>query len=93
MLDDVDVEIDAANGVLRFGSVVVDGLSPRQFSIYLVMARLCLEGRRQSVRICQNGMGGLCGSARQGVGRCQSGEVVGGGFSKAAVYFLLEPLS
>ena len=46
MLDDVDVEIDAANGVLRFGSVVVDGLSPRQFSIYLVMARLCLEGRK-----------------------------------------------
>ena len=33
MLDDVDVEINAANGVLRFGSVVVDGLSPRQFSI------------------------------------------------------------
>ena len=46
MLDDVDVEIAAANGVLRFGSVVVDGLSPRQFSIYLVMARLCLEGRK-----------------------------------------------
>ena len=46
MLDDVDVEIDAANGVLRFGSVVVDGLSPHQFSIYLVMARLCLEGRK-----------------------------------------------
>ena len=46
MLDDVDVEIDAANGVLRFGSVVIDGLSPRQFSIYLVMARLCLEGRK-----------------------------------------------
>ena len=63
MLDDVDVEIDTANGALRFGSVVVDGLSPRQFSIYLVMARLCLEGRRQSVRICRNGMGGLCGLA------------------------------
>ena len=63
MLDDVDVEINAANSVLRFGSVVVDGLSPRQFSIYLVMARLCLEGRRQSVRICRNGMGGLCGLA------------------------------
>lgn len=46
MLDDTQVVIDVEKGHIHFGTVCVDNLAPREFSVYLTMAQLCIDGRK-----------------------------------------------
>jgi CRISPR-associated protein, NE0113 family len=46
MLDDTQVVIDVEKGHIHFGTVCVENLTPREFSVYLTMAQLCIDGRK-----------------------------------------------